>query len=54
MHQPYQPRFRYWTIAYAYPGGLTVWQGAYADKALADMNAGLNQALSAEVKEVWY
>jgi hypothetical protein len=49
-----QPRFRYWTIAYTYPSGLVIWQGAYADKSLADMTARLNQALAAEVKEVWY
>lgn len=50
----YQPSFRYYTIAYTYPDGVIVRQGAYADQTLADMNARLNSALSATVEEVWY
>jgi hypothetical protein len=50
----YQPSFRYYTIAYTYPDGVVVHQGAYADRTLAEMNAHLNSALSATVEEVWY
>lgn len=57
----YEARFRYWTIEYVYARDasgqplpdMTIRRGAYADKALAEMNARLNSALSATVREVW-
>lgn len=50
----YQPKFRYWTIVYTYPDGYEVRAGAYADRAMAQMNANLNPDLEPAVCEVWY
>jgi hypothetical protein len=53
------PGFKYWTIRYIYPPGVTyprgavIDQGAYADRPLAHLNAQLNRQLSAEVRPVY-
>jgi hypothetical protein len=48
------PKFQYYSIVYHYPDGRVLTSGAYADKGLAQLNASLNQALHAEVTEIWY
>lgn len=48
------PKFRYYSIVYTYPDSRVITSGAYADKALADLNASLNKSLHATVTEIWY